>query len=91
MPIDKLTVLKAPSVQISITLILLALIGGMTYFHTNDRKLMAANVDSAISKGIDPLSVRCSYASSSDIICIAFASSMQSHNAPSIISSQAKK
>ena len=85
MPIDKI------SLQISATLILLALIGGMTLFYTNDRKLMAANVDSAISKGIDPLSVRCSYASSSDIICIAFASSMQSHNAPSIISSQSKK
>jgi hypothetical protein len=95
MPTDNnltsLTSFKSPTVQISITLILLALIGGMTFYHTNDRKLMAANVDSAISKGIDPLSVRCSYASSSDIICIAFASSMQSHNTPSIISSQSKK
>jgi hypothetical protein len=76
MPIDKI------SLQISATLILLALIGGMTHFYTNDRKLMAANVDSAIAKGIDPLSVRCSYASSTDIICVAFASSMQAHNTP---------
>ena len=87
MPIDKI------SLQISATMILLALIGGMTFFYTNDRKLMAANVDSAIAKGIDPLSVRCSYASSTDIICITFASSMQSHNTPSIIgtTTQAKK
>jgi hypothetical protein len=85
MPIDKI------SLQISITIILLAFIGGMTYLYTNDRKLMSANIDSAISKGIDPLSVRCSYASSTDIICVAFASSMQAHNTPSIISSQTKK
>jgi hypothetical protein len=41
---------------------------------------MAQNIDNAIAKGIDPLSVRCSYAKSDDIICVAFAASAQSHN-----------
>jgi hypothetical protein len=41
---------------------------------------MAANMDEAIKKGIDPISVRCSYVQSTDLICIAFAASAQSHN-----------
>jgi hypothetical protein len=35
---------------------------------------MAANIENAIAKGVDPLSVRCSYVKSDDIICIAYAS-----------------
>jgi hypothetical protein len=34
---------------------------------------MAANIENAIAKGIDPLTVRCSYAKSDDIVCIAHA------------------
>jgi hypothetical protein len=34
---------------------------------------MYKNIESAINKGIDPLSVRCSYAKSDDILCITFA------------------
>jgi hypothetical protein len=37
---------------------------------------MASNIENAIAKGIDPISVRCSYAKSDDIICIA-----STHNA----------
>ena len=32
-----------------------------------------SNIENAISKGIDPLAVRCSYAKSDDIVCIAHA------------------
>jgi hypothetical protein len=39
----------------------------------NERKLMASNIESAITKGIDPLTVRCSYAKDYDTICIAHA------------------
>jgi hypothetical protein len=45
---------------------------------------MSQNIDSAIAKGIDPLSVRCSYASERDVICVAFAASAQSHNVASL-------
>ena len=72
---------------ICITLMVLALIGSVSYYHISDRKLMAQNIDSAIAKGIDPLSVRCSYASERDVICVAFAASAQSHN----VAAQAKK
>lgn len=65
---------------VSLTLVLLAAIFGLGYYNISDRSLMAQNIDNAIAKGIDPLSVRCSYAKSDDIICVAFASSAQSHN-----------
>jgi len=67
-------------VVVSLTLVLLATIFGLGYYNISDRSLMAQNIDNAIAKGIDPLSVRCSYAKSDDIICVAFASSAQSHN-----------
>ena len=34
---------------------------------------MAKNVTDAIEKGIDPLSVRCAYASEIDAVCVAYA------------------
>ena len=65
----------------------LTFIIAVAWYHMHDRGLMADNMNNAIAKGIDPLSVRCSYVSSQDIICIAFAASAQSHN----VAQQAKK
>jgi hypothetical protein len=56
-----------------ITVVILATIIAITIFHFNQSELMAKNIEAAIAKGIDPLSVRCSYAKSDDIICITFA------------------
>jgi len=74
--------------SICMTLIILSGIICMGYFHINDRKLMSQNIDSAISKGIDPISVRCSYAASTDTICVAFAASPASHNVSSQVVSK---
>ena len=57
----------------SITVVLLAAIISTCMYYLNDRKLMAANIENAITKGIDPLSVRCSYARDFDTICVAYA------------------
>ena len=57
----------------SITVVLLAAITSTCMYYLNDRKLMAANIENAITKGIDPLSVRCSYARDYDVICVAYA------------------
>ena len=57
----------------SITVVLLAAIVSTCLYYLNDRKLMAANIENAITKGIDPLSVRCSYARDYDTICVAYA------------------
>ena len=57
----------------SVTLVLLSIVAAICIYGLNDRKLMAANIENAIAKGIDPLTVRCSYAKSDDIVCIAHA------------------
>jgi len=48
-----------------------------TTYKLRDRELMSKNINEAITKGIDPLTVRCSYASETDNICVAFASIQQ--------------
>ena len=58
---------------VSITLVLFSIIAAICIYSLNDRKLMAANIENAIAKGIDPLTVRCSYAKSDDIVYIAHA------------------
>ena len=58
---------------VSVTLVLLSIVAAICIYGLNDRKLMAANIENAIAKGIDPLTVRCSYAKSDDIVCIAHA------------------
>ena len=68
-------------------IVALAAIIGIVWFNVHERTLMAENMNSAIAKGIDPLSVRCSYVQSHDLICVAFAASAQSHN----VASQVKK
>jgi len=65
----------------------LAAIIGIVWFNVHERSLMAENMNAAIAKGIDPLSVRCSYVQSHDLICVAFAASAQSHN----VAGQVKK
>jgi len=58
---------------ISAGLVLIASIVGITFYNVNDRVLMSKNIDSAIAKGMDPISVRCSYVTNTDTICVAYA------------------
>jgi hypothetical protein len=58
---------------IAVTVVVLAAILGLSVYHINDRHLMAKNIDNAIAKGINPMTVRCSYVRGSDPICVAFA------------------
>ena len=60
---------------ISVAVVIISAIIGGTYYNVNDRMLMSKNIDSAIAKGMDPLSVRCSYVTNTDTICVAYAAS----------------
>jgi hypothetical protein len=60
-------------IVVAITIVLLSIVAAVGFYALNDRKLMAANIEDAITKGIDPLSVRCTYARDYDTICIAHA------------------
>lgn len=58
---------------IAVGLVLIAVIVGATIYNVNDRNLMSKNIDAAIAKGLDPISVRCSYVTTTDTICVAYA------------------
>ncbi len=60
---------------LSVTVIAVAGIWGVVNYSTKSNELMSQNIETAISKGLDPLSVRCSYAISTDNICVAYAAS----------------
>jgi len=51
----------------------LALFAAITFFNYKESEFKSKNIETAIEKGIDPLSVRCSYARADDTICIVFA------------------
>jgi hypothetical protein len=55
------------------TIVILALIGAGVIINLNDKTNMAKNIESAINKGVDPLSVKCAYDSSSTTTCITYA------------------
>jgi hypothetical protein len=57
------------------SIIALSVVAGYSINSFNERQLMAKNIETAIAKGIDPLSVRCSYVYGQDLICVAYASS----------------
>jgi hypothetical protein len=54
------------------TIAAIALIVSTTIYNINDRTLMSKNIEQAITKGIDPLSVKCAYQTTIDPICITF-------------------
>lgn len=61
------------TICISVVIVLCtAIIGGIVY-NTNDRNNMAKNIEAAIAKGVDPLSVKCAYETSSNPTCMAYA------------------
>jgi hypothetical protein len=79
--LDKFDLKKGDNtVALCITSVILTALIAIGWYNIHDRSLMAENINRAVEKGIDPLSVRCSYVQSQDIICIAFAASAQSHN-----------
>lgn len=41
--------------------------------YINDRNNMARNIEAAISKGVDPLSVKCAYETNPTATCISYA------------------
>ena len=60
-----------------VTLALVTLIGSATFYKYSELKSVERNVESAIVKGIDPVAVRCAYATTSDLVCVAYSASHQ--------------
>ena len=58
---------------VALCLTVTALIASIGYFNYNQTEAIKANIETAIAKGIDPLSVRCAYSSGQDIVCVTYA------------------
>jgi hypothetical protein len=63
---------------ISVLIAIVTLIGSITYYKHAEMLAIKSNVESAIVKGIDPVAVRCAYASERDVVCVAYAAAHQS-------------
>lgn len=61
-----------------LTTAIIALIGAVTFYQYESLKSIQSNVESAIVKGIDPIAVRCAYASERDVVCVAYGASTPS-------------
>jgi hypothetical protein len=60
------------TLMVCITLVACSCIAGVTIYNINDRNNMAKNIESAIQKGIDPISVKCAYETNANAVCIAY-------------------
>lgn len=58
---------------ICITIAVCSVIIGAFLYNINDRNNMAKNIEAAIQKGVDPISVKCSYEMTPTSTCIAYA------------------
>ena len=63
------------TIVIAVTITIVSAIIGAAVYNINDRMLMSKNIDNAIAKGVDPLSVRCAFADGRDMICVAYGAS----------------
>lgn len=48
------------------------MVAGATIYQINERNNFAKNMESAIMKGVDPLSVKCSYEQTPTATCITY-------------------
>jgi uncharacterized membrane protein len=58
---------------VCVAIILVSVIAAISMYNMNDRNNMAHNIDAAIQKGVDPLSVKCSYETNPTSTCLAYA------------------
>jgi hypothetical protein len=61
-------------------IIFLLLVCWLQLFQYNELQVIKSNVESAISKGIDPIAVRCAYANERDVVCVAYGSNKKSQD-----------
>ncbi len=65
------------TVIVCITIAVCSIVIGVFLSNINDRNNMAKNIEAAIQKGVDPISVKCSYETTPTSTCIAYAMSLK--------------
>lgn len=59
------------TIMVALTIVSCTAIVGIIIYNLNDRNNMAKNIEAAIAKGVDPLSVKCAYETNPNSVCIA--------------------
>ena len=59
------------TIMVAATIVSCTAIVGTIVYNLNDRNNMAKNIEAAIAKGVDPLSVKCAYETNPNSVCIA--------------------
>ena len=54
------------------TLVLMTAIGSIAYYNLQKDRLMSANIENGIVKGVDPIAIKCSYDSNGSM-CMVYA------------------
>ena len=63
----------AITVAVCIAIVVVSIVASVAMYNMNDRNNMAKNIDSAIQRGVDPISVKCSYETNPTSTCLAYA------------------
>lgn len=61
------------TVMVSLVIVVCTAIVSLTIYSLNDRNNMSKNIEAAIAKGVDPLSVKCAYDTTPNATCITYA------------------
>ena len=61
------------TVSICVMITVMSVIISLSLNYINDRNNMAKNIEAAITKGVDPLSVKCAYETYPTATCISYA------------------
>ena len=65
---------------IAVTIVIISII--LFANAVSEKMIMSKNIDNAIDKGIDPITVRCAYAPATDNVCLAYAITHKPLEAP---------
>jgi hypothetical protein len=60
------------TISVSVIIMVCTATVGYIVYNINDRNNMARNIEAAITKGVDPLSVKCAYETNVNSVCIAY-------------------
>lgn len=58
-------------------IVAVAAIAAITIYNINDRNNMSKNIEAAIAKSVDPLSVKCAYETNPNATCITYATTVK--------------
>lgn len=76
---------------VAVVICFISVIASVSYFKVKEQENLSNSMALAMDKGIDPIAVRCSYAKTEDLVCVAYAASGKKAEAAPMLRLDAKK